>query len=445
MALDNLWLQVVYLALAVFFVLLNGFFVAAEFAIVKVRPTQISERVRKGERGAKQAQHIVQNLNPYLNACQLGITLASLALGWVGEPAFARLLEPAFAAMGVEGALLHTFAFGVAFLTITALHIVLGEIVPKTFSIQTAERAAILTARPLHWFYVLFRPAVWALNEASFAILRLFGIRRGGHEAEHSEEEIRLILARTLSREKAAMVMRVFDLGELQARHVMTPRTRIVALDVQRTFDENMAVADDAGYTRFPLVDGNLDNVVGMVHFRDLASLARSPRPKDLVTVKRDVLFIPDSGGVEKLFSDMMRGGRHMAIVLDEFGTTAGLVTLEDIFEELFGEIRDEFDARAEAQYRLVAEGHWIIEGQMPLHDASALVGVALDSHDVTTFGGYVVAEAGHLPGKGERVQLGPFDAIVREADRKRVKLVEVWRRKEGAAEPTLDAPAPGP
>lgn len=435
MAFETVW-QAVYLLLALFFVFLNGFFVAAEFALVKVRPTQIAHRVAAGDSAARHAQHVLDHLNEYLNACQLGITLASLALGWIGEPAFARLLEPGLAALGVRGALLHTIAFGAAFVTITVLHIVLGEIVPKTFSIQSAERAALWTARPLHAFYLVFKPAVWVLNEASFAILRVFGIRRGGHEAKHSEEELRIILARTLPADRADMVFRVFDLRELEARHVMTPRGRIVALDVAKPFEENIALADTAGYTRFPLVDGSLDNVVGMIHYRDLGALSRSPRPKDLNTIRRELLVVPESGQVEKLLTEMLRSGRHMAIVFDEFGTMVGLVTMEDVFEELFGEIRDEFDVRADAPYRSLGERHWLIEAQMPLHDAGELLGIRLERDDVTTIGGYVVAEAGHLPGKGERIDLGPYEAIVREADRKRVKVLEIWPRSRGEEPP---------
>jgi len=428
-----------------FLVLLNGFFVAAEFAIVKVRATQLEARVRRGEPGAKRAAHVVEHLDAYLSATQLGITLASLGLGWIGEPAVASLIEPIFFLAGIgDPAIVHTVAFIIAFGFITFLHIVIGELAPKSLAIQKAEGVTLWTSAPLHVFYKIFQPAIWALNSVANALLRSAGMRPATEaDLVHSEEELRMLLAessakRSLTKKRAEMILNVFELKKLAARNVMTPRPRMVALDVTKPFEENLAHAEESGYTRFPLVEESLDRVVGMVHYRDLVGLARSSAtaPRSLSAIRRDVIFVPDSKSVEDLLSDLLGRGRHMAIVVDEFGSTAGLVTLEDIFEELFGEIRDEFDvAEAEAAYRKIDEGHYLLEGHMPLHQASALLGVQLQSTDVTTLSGYVVAELGRLPAKGERVKLGAWDGVVREADRKRVKSIEVRRAGSAAAD----------
>lgn len=421
--------------LAVFaLVLLNGFFVAAEFAIVKVRMTQLEPRVARGERTAKVAANVVSHLDAYLSATQLGITLASLGLGWIGEPAIASLIEPPLASLGIASpAVIHTIAFAIAFGFITFLHIVLGELAPKSLAIQRAEGVTLWTARPLHAFYIVFRPAIWALNGLANLILRAFGIKPASEsDVVHSEEELRLLLAhagkqRVLPQHRADFLSRFFELQELEARHIMTPRMRIVALDLRRSFEEAMAVAEEAGYSRFPVVEGDMERVAGMVHYRDLVNLSRRPK-RDLASISRPVLFVPESASAEELLDQMLRRGVHMAIVTDEFGSTAGLVTLEDIFEELFGEIRDEFDTHeVEQMYQDLGQGHFVLDGLTPLHRASAILQEPLENADVTTLSGYIVAELGRLPQKGERIRVGRYEGFVRDVDRRRIQTVELF------------------
>jgi CBS domain containing-hemolysin-like protein len=432
--------DVLMLLLVVLLVLLNGFFVAAEFAIVKVRSTQLAGRVKKGEARAKRAQHIVDHLDAYLSATQLGITLASLGLGWIGEPAIAHLLESPLAAAGVGSpAVVHTVAFVIAFSIITMMHIIAGELAPKSLAIQRAERVTLLVAGPLHLFYVVFKPFIWALNAMANALLRVFGVKPASEgEMVQSEEELRLIMAeagrsRAVAKRRADVILRVFQLKDLTARDVMTPRTRMTVLDARRSFEDNHAVAEEAGYTRFPLIDGDVDTVVGMVHYRDLANVARGKAPrKDLNAIKRPVLFVPDSKPVEDVLDEMLRRGVHMAIVTDEHGSTAGLLTLEDIFEELFGEIRDEFDtAEGEPTAMDLGGGHFVLDGLLPLHQVERLLGVELAEEDATTLSGHIVALLGHLPAKGERFKLGPYDGLVRDVARRRIHTVEVWRVPE--------------
>ena len=420
-------------------VALNGFFVAAEFAIVKVRSTQLAGRAARGDRKARRAQHVVTNLDKYLSACQLGITLASLGLGWIGEPAVADLLEGPLGRAGVTSpALLHGISFTIAFLSITSIHIVIGEQAPKYYAIRKAEATTVWTSGPLRAFTVLFKPLIVALNWASNLVLRAVGLPPGSaHEKAHTEEELRMLLAeastkKQLDRQRADILLRVFSLKSLEARNVMTPRPRVEWLDVRLPFEENLRKAEESGYTRFPLAEGDLDKVVGMVHYRDLIRLRQSAAPqKDLGSVRRPVVVVPTSKPLEDLMTELLGRGLHMAIVIDEHGSTAGIVTLEDIFEEIFGEIRDEFDApEGELPYRVVSDGHFILEGHMPLHQAAALLRTDLSNPDVTTVSGYVVDQLGRLPAKGERFRLGPYDARVRDIERRRIQSIEVWREK---------------
>lgn len=426
------------LALVLALVLLNGFFVAAEFAIVKVRSTQLETRVAGGERRAIRAKHVVDHLDAYLSATQLGITLSSLGLGWIGEPAVATLIEPPLQGLGLGSpAVVHTIAFAIAFATITFLHIVLGELAPKSLAIQRAEGVTLWTSGPLHVFYMIFRPAIWALNGLANALLRLIGIQPAAEgEMVGSEEELRLLLAhagktRVLAKHRADFILRFFELGDLQSRHVMTPRMRVVALDARKSFEENMTVAEEAGYSRFPLIEGDMEHVLGMVHYRDLVALSRRQK-REMASIKRSVLFAPESQSAEDLLDQMLRRGLHMVIVTDEFGSTAGIVTLEDIFEELFGEIRDEFDTHeVDQMYKDLGDGHFVLDGLTPLHRASAILQEPLEDPDVTTLSGYVVARLGRLPAKGERVRLGAYEGVVRDVDRKRVQTLELWRAEE--------------
>ncbi|HET6404312.1 MAG TPA: hemolysin family protein [Candidatus Thermoplasmatota archaeon] len=427
--------NVLMLLLVAFLVLLNGFFVAAEFAIVKVRGTQLEPRVLRGERRAVRAKHVVEHLDAYLSATQLGITLASLGLGWIGEPAIAHLIEEPLMRAGIGSpAIIHTIAFAIAFGIITFLHIVIGELAPKSLAIQKAEGVTLWTARPLHWFYVIFRPAIVVLNGLANLLLRTIGIRPAAEgDLVASEEELRLLLAhagktRVLAKHRAEFILRFFELKDLEARHVMTPRMRIVTLDASKDFDTNMATAEEAGYSRFPVIDGNLEHVLGMVHYRDLVAMSRRSK-RDLRAITRAVLFVPESQSAEDTLDSMLRRGLHMAVVTDEFGSTAGIVTLEDIFEELFGEIRDEFDTHeVDQMYKDLGDGHFVLDGLTPLHRASAILQVPLENPDVTTLSGYIVAELGRLPQKGEHIRLGHFEGLVRDVDRRRIQTLELWR-----------------
>ena len=341
------------LILAIFLVFLNAFFVTAEFAIVKVRATRIEERLREGVRGAAATQNILQNLDSYLPVTQLGITLASLGLGWIGEPAFASLIAPFFSVLGVwSPAVVHSISLTLAFAAITFLHIVLGELAPKYLAIQRPEAVALAVAVPLRAFRRLLYPALWMLKSSSNALLGILGIDRASDsELVHSEEELRLLLAEShrtgaLSASKRKLLENVFDYTHRSAKHIMVPRAEIVYLTLRKSLAENLEIIRNNQHTRYPLCESDIDHVVGMIHTKDLFQPAEGVRDVgDLLRLKREILIVPESRPLELLQRDFQQRRVHMALVVDEYGGTSGLVTLEDVLEEIVGEIQDEFDA----------------------------------------------------------------------------------------------------
>ncbi|HEX2021489.1 MAG TPA: hemolysin family protein [Candidatus Thermoplasmatota archaeon] len=434
---DLTYVDVAWRILAVILlVLLNGFFVASEFAIVKVRGSQLEALARGGDKRALRAQGVVKNLDAYLSATQLGITLASLGLGWIGEPAVASLIQPLVASVTSSEAVLHTVAFGIAFSIITFLHIVIGELAPKSLAIQKPQATTFATAAPLKAFYFVFRPFIWALNGTANALLRLFGIRPVSEkELAHSEEELRLLLAesgraRTLSRRRTEILLNVMDLTERTAKEIMVPRLEVTALSTTAPLAGNLRVARESGFTRFPLAKGgNVDEIVGMVHLKDLLWFSKDAAPDATIAgLAREIPAVPDSMTVEALLDLMLKRRAHMALVIDEHGGTAGIVTLEDVLEEFVGEIQDEFDTEEASWIRAVDGGGWLIEGSAPLHRVAIALRASLEDGDATTFGGFIVSRLGRVPTPGTELDFEGYHATVRSADRKRVKTVYVRR-----------------
>jgi CBS domain containing-hemolysin-like protein len=418
------------LAAVLALVLLNGFFVAAEFAIVKVRSTQIEPLLRSGLKRAKLAHHVITHLDAYLSATQLGITLTSLGLGWLGEPFVAHLIEPVFALAGVTNpTVLATVSFGVAFAFITFLHIVLGELAPKSLAIQRAQSITLGAAAPLHLFFVIFKPAIWALNGAANSFLRTVGIEPVSEsDLAHSEEELRLLLSHgaNISATSRSILLQAMELRKRTVREVMVPRTQVVFLSTDKTLEENIAIALDHQFTRYPLCERDLDNVVGMIHLKDLFKLQDKSGPgSGLLAIKRDLLFVPETTQLEKLLNSFLAKKILMAIAVDEYGGTAGLITLEDVLEELVGEIRDEFDVEPLMVQR-VSEQEFLLDGTMPLHDFARMFDITPDTKDVVTLSGYVVHLLGRVPEKGTELHLGQWHATVEAVDGKKVKHLRI-------------------
>ncbi len=424
--------------LAVFaLVLLNGFFVAAEFALVRVRETQLDALVARGQRRARMARHIVRNLNSYLSATQLGITMASLGLGWMGQPVFASLLSPVLDLLGVKsGAWLHSISFVVGFSVLTFLNIVVGELAPKWLTIQKTLPIALWAARPLHWFYLAFYPFNRLLNLAARGLLRLMGFEPDAAvSGAQSEEELRLALAsvsqggKTLGRN---IVLNALDLRSRVAREVMRPRHEITAFDTQATIADCLALAEKTRYSRFPLCEGgDPDRTRGVVHIKDLYALRdRAQTAADLLPVAHKLIYVPETGRLEKLLQLFLERKLHFAIVVDEFGGTLGMVTLEDVLEELVGQIQDEFDEEKPELTR-VSDNVWEASGALPLHELEKLVGEIRRGEGAATASGWITQRLGGFPKVGDALTLGACELRVEEMDGPRVARFKITRRKE--------------
>jgi CBS domain containing-hemolysin-like protein len=411
-------------------VLLNGFFVAAEFAIVKVRATQIDSLVKSGMRRARIAQHVVTNLDKYLSASQLGITMTSLGLGWLGEPVVARMLEPVFAWISISDAtLVSTISFAIGFTIITFLHIVIGEQAPKWLAIQRAQRTTLFVAGPLHLFLVVFRPFIWLVNVSANGFLRWFGIQAVNEsDMAHSEEELRqfLIQGKVLTTTGRTISLAAIELRNRTVREVMVPRTNVAFLSTEKSLEENLTLAEENQFTRYPLCERDLDNVIGMIHLKDLFKLKGTlGSGSKLLEIKREMLFVPETTPLEKVLNLFLSKRVLMAVAVDEYGGTAGLVTLENVLEELVGEIRDEFDIE-QTMVLKVSENEYLVEGTMPLHDFARMFEVEPKSKDVVTVSGYAIQLIGRVPEKGTAVRMGRWNAFVEATERKKVKTLRL-------------------
>lgn len=423
-------------------VLLNGFFVAAEFAIVKVRGSQLDTLIEQGVRGAARARKVTTHLDEYLSATQLGITLASLGLGWLGEPFLASMIQPLLFKVGINStAVVHTVAFICAFSIITYMHIVFGELAPKSLAIRKAVQVTLWVSWPLGLFYSLFKPAIWFLNGNANAFLwRVLKIRPVAEsELAHSEDELRLILAEGhKSKEASALgneiLINALDLKRRVVRDIMTPRGEVVFLDAEKNFDENVRKAVDSRHARFPLCMGRLDDAVGLVHIKDLLALVRENK-HDLMEIKRDLVLVPEMMPLERLLKFFLNKRAHFAVVVDEYGGSVGIVTLDNVLEELVGDIQDEFDA-PETEYRKVGDGEFVLEGGLALHDLHDLIGLKAESVEVSTVGGYITHRLGHLPKTGDKIRLDGFELTVTQTDGRRVVSVHAKKLDKGGDEP---------
>jgi len=424
---DPLIILIAKLATVVALVLLNGFFVVAEFALVKIRDSQINTLVDEDARRAVLVKQIKDNLNAYLSACQVGITAASLGLGWLGEPFLARMLQPFFALAGIESVpVIKSISFALAFSAITFLHIVLGEQAPKILAIRKSMAAALFVSVPLRWFYAIFKPAIWFLNAASNwllrRVIRVEPIAEG--ELAHSEEELRLIVRES---EKSAevtplgreLVFNVLDLRDRVVRDIMTPRGEIVYFNLEDGFEANVKKAIESRHTRFPLCREKIDNTIGLIHIKELLTLMRT-EDADLMKIKRDLIPVPEMMPLEKLLKLFLSKHAHLALVVDEFGGTVGIVTLENVLEELVGDIQDEFDFEKE-EFRKISANEFSVDGALGLYELNELAKLELESADVSTVGGYVTHLLGHLPRQGEQVNIDNYLVTVSQSDGRRV------------------------
>jgi CBS domain containing-hemolysin-like protein len=416
-------------------VLANAFFVAAEFSLVGARRTRLDEMARAGDRKARLARRAVQSLDRYISATQLGITLASLGLGWIGEPALAGLIAGAFSWLPdpFDVIATHGVASVIAFITITVLHIILGELVPKAVALLYPEAVSTWVTAPLMGFAWVMAGPIAVLNGTANRLLRLLRIDPPGEtERLHSPEEIRMLVEQSteggsLLREDARLLEGVFEFSEKSAQEVMTPRTQMAALDADLTVEQAADQVAIHGRSRYPAYTESLDDIIGVVHAKDILAALRSRPGQTIRTIMRPSLFVPGTREVEDVLADMKRLNTHLAIVLDEYGGTAGLVTMEDLLEEIVGPIYDEHDTQVRTG---PDEGGPRLDGSMPISEFNSQYGASLDDADYTTIGGYIFGQLGRLPRVGDRVTVGPLTFEVIEMDGRRVKTVRLHAAK---------------
>lgn len=418
------------ISIAVLCLAANAFFVAAEFALVRVRRTRIQERAEEGDRLARAAERSLEDLDRSISGTQLGITLASLGLGWVGEPAVAEPLSHLFAGLPAPWSvvLTHGVAVAVAFALITFLHIVLGELAPKTTALLRPEQVSRLVAVPLNLFNRVAAPAVWFLDSAAGLVVRGMGLDQAAGEVRvHSPEEIQMLLQQgreegVVEQDEEAMIHGVFELTRTIAREVMTPRTDIVAVEADADVDDVLATAAESGFSRFPVYEGSLDEIMGVLLVKDLLPWLRSGKESGFRAdaVAREAVFVPDTKPVDDLLAELRRKKVHMAVVVDEFGGTDGIVTLEDLIEEVVGDIYDEHDV-ARAEVRMEADGRVLVEGTVSLSDLVEEFDLGDVEVEYDTVAGYVMGQLGRIPEVGERVTLDSAELEVLEIRDRRI------------------------
>jgi len=415
----------------------NGFYVAAEFALVKARGFRIELLAAEGSATAKLTVRIQANLEHYLAACQLGITMASLGLGWVGEPAVAALLEPMFTEMGMSETMVHTSAFIIGFLIFSALHIVVGEQVPKTFAIRKAEPVSMWVAYPLHASYLLAYPLNWLLNRATSAILSLFNVAEASHADVFSSDEIKGLVATSkehgeIHEQQASMLHNLFEFDQRQVGRIMIPGNSVKSLDIAAAPEENLKIIRDTEHSRFPLIDSsNNDALIGIILTKDIhrAMLQGENEPwSDLNRFRRDSMVVPESQRIAKLF-DLMRIRRaHMACVVDEYGVFIGVITLEDLLEEIVGDIQDETDTdEPSAAVTVIDDNNWQVDGLISLSDLERSVGLKIDDTlDANTLSGLFMQRLARMPEAGDEIAEGSFKLRVLNTDDHRVGQVHI-------------------
>jgi len=436
------YIYVFNLSLVLILVLANAFFVVSEFSIVKVRRTKLEELVQQGNARAKIALRIIEHLDSYLSGIQLGITLASLGLGWIGEPAVSRLLASTFGYFfEINPVLLRTISFAIAFGFITVLHVVVGELIPKSLAIQKTETFVLIIAYPLYIFHKILHPLIWIFDRMAMKSLKLMGVRPDSDsDLAHSEEEIRLIVTESqrggiIDRTESEIIKNAIDFSDIFAHEVMVPRQDIKCLFIGDNLEEVMYLLKQTRHTRYPLCDDDKDNIVGMVHMRDLlvhyAEYMQDPHKIDLRKIARDVLFVPENKPISEILHQMMHRRIHMAIVVDEYGGTAGLLSMEDILEELVGDIMDEHDIITDEPMKRIDENTFEFDGMVVFEDTCEFMQLKECEHDETTIGGYVFGLLGHIPKVGDKVQNDTCEFEVLAANKMRITRVRATVKQD--------------
>lgn len=417
--------------MVILLILITAFFVATEFALVKVRDTRINYLIEDGNKKAISVKRILDNLDAYLSACQLGITVTALGLGWLGEPTIERLLHPLFDTFGVNASVASILSFGIAFITITFLHVVIGELGPKTIAIQKAEAVALLSAKPLILFYKVMYPFIWILNGSARSFIRLFGFRPAkDHEVAHSEEELRLIVSESyksgeISLVEMLYVNNVFEFDNRLAKEVMVPRTEMICLYKEDSYDTNLLVIRDSQHTRYPVADIDKDHIIGVVNTKHIFTQYTDDDKKSIDPFIFPIIHVSEVTPIKQMLSKMQKERIYMAIVIDEYGGTAGLVTLKDILEEIVGEIRGEFDVHEDPLVKKIDKNTRIVPGKFLLDDINDMLNTNLMDDRIDTIGGWLITNNLEAT-KGTTVEHEGYKFIVEEIEGYQIKKVKI-------------------
>ncbi|MBT2729086.1 HlyC/CorC family transporter [Bacillus sp. ISL-75] len=415
---------------------LTAFFVASEFAIIRVRSSRIDQLIEDGNSSAVTAKRVISNLDEYLSACQLGITITALGLGWLGESTFEKILHPIFKGLHIPESFNQILSVGFAFAAITFLHVVIGELAPKTLAIQKAEWITLMMSRPLILFYKVMYPVIWLLNGSARITTRFFGLKPvSENEIAHTEEELRIILSESyksgeINQSEFKYVNKIFEFDNRIAKEVMVPRTEIVSLSKDDTLETFLQVLREEKFTRYPIIDGDKDHIIGLINIKEvMTDLIGNEKlaERTLENYTRPIIRVIETIPIHDLLVKMQKDRVHMAILMDEYGGTSGLVTVEDILEEIVGEIRDEFDMDEIPEIRKIKENHYIIDSKVLVSEVNDLLGVEIDDEDVDTIGGWILTE-NYEAKEGDILLHDTYSFKILDMEEHHIKYIEVTK-----------------
>ncbi|WP_144567385.1 hemolysin family protein [Neobacillus bataviensis] len=415
---------------------LTAFFVTSEFAIVKIRSSRIDQLIEEGNSRAVSAKKVISNLDEYLSACQLGITITALGLGWIGESTIEHLLSPLFLKLNLPESATQIFSVGIAFATITFLHVVVGELAPKTLAIQKAELITLVMSRPLILFYKIMYPFIWVLNGSARIVSSLFGLKPvSENEIAHTEEELRIILSESyksgeINQSEFKYVNKIFEFDNRIAKEIMVPRTEMVSLSKDDSLETFLQVLREEKFTRYPVIDGDKDHIIGLINIKEIMTDLignENLSSQTLENFTRPIIRVIETIPIHDLLVKMQKDRVHMAVLMDEYGGTSGLVTVEDILEEIVGEIRDEFDMDEISEIRKIKENHYIIDSKVLVSEINDLLGVEIDDEDVDTIGGWILTE-NYEAKEGDIIHHDSYTFKILDMDEHHIKYIEVTK-----------------
>ncbi|GGG79819.1 hemolysin family protein [Paenibacillus radicis (ex Gao et al. 2016)] len=410
--------------------LFSAFFVATEFAVVRLRTSRVNQMVNEGAKNAKSVEKVITHLDGYLSACQLGITITALGLGWLGEPTVHELLHPLFERLHLQANLSNALSFIISFVIVTYLHVVLGELAPKTLAIIKAEQVSQFTSPIIIWFNKLMFPFIWLLNGSANGLVRMLGLKPTGEHEAHSEEEIRLIMSESyesgkINKSELSYVNRIFEFDERLAREIMVPRTDMVCLFVEKSKEENIAIIRKEQYTRFPVASGSKDNIIGVINTKQFFMHDFDTHNSTVRSLMQPMMSVPEVIPIKKLLRRMQLERVHIAILLDEYGGTSGMITIEDIVEEIVGEIRDEFDEDEVVEIDQIGDNVFLVDGKALISEVNEATGSHLESQDVDSIGGWLFNQNAELK-VGEPWTYAELTFTVRVKEKHRIRKVEI-------------------